>query len=192
MQGKRDNNENFDFESIEMGWLRIGVVTARFNSEVTEKLEMGAIDYLEEMGAEVYAVRVPGAVEIPLAVKALLDLGMDGVVALGAVIRGETTHYDYVCNSVERGCSQLTLEYKKPVGFGVLTTENEEQAMDRAGGKHGNKGQEAAQVVVEMIGLLKELEKTAESVTDSKKRQKSATAGKKATSAKKKKSGRKK
>lgn len=192
MQKEKENSENFDFESVELGWLRIGVVTARFNSEVTEKLEIGAIDYLEDLGAEVYAVRVPGAVEIPLAAKALLDLGLDGVVALGAVIRGETTHYDYVCSSVERGCSQLALEYKKPVGFGVLTTENEEQAMDRAGGKHGNKGQEAAQVVVEMIGLLQELAKTADSVADSKKRQKSAATGKKRSSATKKKSGRKK
>lgn len=197
MQGNKKENfasnqtANVASETVELGWLRIGVVTARFNSEVTEKLEMGAIDFLEEVGAEVYAVRVPGAVEIPLAVKALLDLGLDGVVALGAVIRGETTHYDYVCQSVERGCSQLTLEYKKPVGFGVLTTENEEQAMDRAGGKHGNKGQEAAQVVLEMIGLLKELEYAEGSVKDSKKRQKSATKAKVKT-AKKKKIGRKK
>jgi 6,7-dimethyl-8-ribityllumazine synthase len=107
----------------------------------------------------VLAVRVPGAVEIPLAAQALLDIGCDGVVTLGAVIRGETSHYDYVCNSVERGVSELMLKYKKPIGFGVLTTENDEQAEARAGGKHGNKGAEAAEVVVEMIGLLKELKK---------------------------------
>lgn len=140
--------------------LKIGVVTSRFNEEVTYKLEAGALEYLESLNnpdIEILALRVPGAVEIPLAVKALLDKGCAGVVALGAVIRGETSHYDYVCNSVERGVSQLMLEYKKPVGFGVLTTENDEQAMDRAGGKHGNKGAEAAQVVVEMIGLLEDL-----------------------------------
>lgn len=106
---------------------------------------------------QVSLVKVPGAVEIPLACKALLDRGCDGVVALGAVIRGETSHYDYVCNSVERGVSQLMLEYKKPIGFGVLTTENEEQAMDRVGGRHGHKGAEAAQVTLEMIGLLADL-----------------------------------
>lgn len=139
------------------------MVTSRFNSEVTDKLEQGALSYLESLSAthdiEVLSVRVPGAVEIPLAVQTLLDIRCDGVVALGAVIRGETSHYDYVCNSVERGVSELMLRYKKPIGFGVLTTENDEQAMDRAGGKHGNKGAEAAEVVVEMIGLLKELKK---------------------------------
>lgn len=138
--------------------LRIAVVTARFNEEVTSKLEDGAFDYLEEVGAEILSVRVPGAIEIPLAIKALFETKkIDGVVALGAVIRGETTHYDYVCQSVERGCSELMLQYNKPVGFGVLTTENDEQAFARAGGAHGNKGYESAQVVIEMIGLLKEI-----------------------------------
>ena len=137
------------------------MVTSRFNSEVTDRLEEGALDYLKSLTAqaelEVLAVRVPGAVEIPLAVQALFDKKCDGVIALGAVIRGETSHYDYVCNSVERGITALMLQYKKPIGFGVLTTENEEQAMDRVGGRHGHKGAEAAEVVVEMIGLLKEL-----------------------------------
>ena len=138
--------------------LRIAVVTSRFNEEITSKLEDGAFDYLEEIGAEILSVRVPGAIEIPLAVQALLEVKkVDGVVALGAVIRGDTTHYDYVCQSVERGCSELMLRYKKPVGFGVLTTENEEQALARAGGAHGNKGYESAQVVIEMIGLLNEI-----------------------------------
>lgn len=138
--------------------LRIAVVTARFNEEITAKLEDGAFDYLEEVGAQILSIRVPGAIEIPLAIQALLDTKkIDGVVALGAVIRGETTHYDYVCQSVERGCSELMLRYKKPIGFGVLTTENDEQALARAGGKHGNKGYDSAQVVVEMIGLLQEI-----------------------------------
>ena len=138
--------------------LRIAVVTSRFNEEITAKLEDGAFDYLEEVGAQILSIRVPGAIEIPLAIQALLDTKkIDGVVALGAVIRGETTHYDYVCQSVERGCSELMLRYKKPIGFGVLTTENDEQALARAGGKHGNKGYDSAQVVVEMIGLLQEI-----------------------------------
>lgn len=139
---------------------KVGVVTARFNSEVTEKLTDGAIALLEENEAEIFCVKVPGAVEIPLACQALLDAGCDGVVALGAVIRGETSHYDFVCNSVERGVTQLMLDYKKPIGFGVLTTENDEQALDRAGGKHGNKGAEAAQVTLEMIGLVKDIRKS--------------------------------
>lgn len=141
--------------------LRIGVVTARFNSEVTEKLEEGALRALKEMGcleSDIRAVRVAGAFEVPLAAKALLDAGCDGVVALGAVIRGETSHYDYVCSAVERGCTELALRSGKPVGFGILTTDTDEQAMDRAGGRHGNKGAEAAQVVVEMVRLLKSIQ----------------------------------
>jgi 6,7-dimethyl-8-ribityllumazine synthase len=138
--------------------IKVGVVTARFNSEITEKLEEGAISYLESCeGVEIFAALVPGAVEIPLACQAFLDAGCDGVVALGAVVRGETSHYDYVCNSVTDGVTRLMLDYKKPVGFGVLTTENEEQALARAGGAHGNKGEEAAQVVMEMIGLIREI-----------------------------------
>ncbi len=146
--------------------LKIGVVTSRFNDEVTSKLENGAIDYLStvDLDIEILSVRVPGAVEIPLACQALFEQGCEGVVALGAVIRGETSHYDYVCNSVERGVTALMLEYKKPIGFGVLTTENEEQAHDRAGGKHGNKGVDCAQVVLEMIGLLENLQKPIEPV----------------------------
>jgi 6,7-dimethyl-8-ribityllumazine synthase len=139
--------------------LKVGVVTARFNSEVTEKLEEGAISYLEDCdGVQVYAVRVPGAVEIPVTAQTLIEAGCDGVVVLGAVIRGETSHYDYVCQSVERGITELMLAYNTPIGFGVLTTENEQQALDRAGGKHGNKGEEAAQVVMEMIGLLDQIQ----------------------------------
>ncbi len=123
-------------------------------------MEQGALDYLEKVDdtlIEILAVRVPGAIEIPLTCQALFEQGCDGVVALGSVIRGETSHYDYVCNSVERGITALMLDYNKPIGFGILTTENEEQAMDRAGGKHGNKGAEAAEVVFEMIGLLRDI-----------------------------------
>ena len=140
-----------------MTQLKIGIVTARFNSEVTYLLETGAKQALLKAGltaSQIIDVRVPGAVEIPLACQALLDAGCAGVVALGAVIRGETSHYDYVCNSVERGCSELMLQYKKPIGFGVLTTENDEQAMARAGGAHGNKGAESAEVVLEMLQLM--------------------------------------
>lgn len=141
--------------------LKVGVVTARFNSEITVKLEAGALRALQEMSCtEIHAVRVPGAVEIPLAAKALIDSGCDAVVALGAVIRGETSHYDYVCSSVERGCTELQLRSGKPVAFGVLTTENEEQALARAGGHHGNKGTEAAQVAVEMFRLIERISGT--------------------------------
>ena len=84
----------------------------------------------------------------------------DAIIALGAVIRGDTTHYDYVCAAVERGCSQLQLEYTKPVVFGVLTTENEAQALERVGGSHGHKGRDAAETVIRMVELLKNLKKS--------------------------------
>lgn len=136
---------------------KIGIVTSRFNSEITESLETGAFQRLIELGVsaeKIVRVRVPGAVEIPLTARLLIDSECDAVIALGAVIRGETSHYDYVCNAVERGCTQVMLETKKPVVFGVLTTENEEQARDRIGGAHGHKGRDAADVAVEMLNLM--------------------------------------
>lgn len=142
-----------------MAKMKIGVVTSKFNLEITEKLEHGALEYLQEqaelLDLELWAVRVPGAVEIPLACQALFAKGCQGVVALGAVIRGGTAHFEYVCQSVERALTELIIANEKPIGFGVLTVDNWEQAADRAGGKHGNKGQEAAQAVVEMLALLK-------------------------------------
>ncbi len=148
-----------------MSGLKVGVVTAVFNSEVTFKLEDAALKALVSLGLthkDIVSVRVPGAFEIPLAVKKLFeDAAVDGVVALGAVIRGDTSHYDYVCSAVERGCTQLALDFGKPVGFGVLTTENEEQALARAGGTHGNKGAETASCVVDMCNLLKALKNRA-------------------------------
>lgn len=137
--------------------IKIVVVTSRFNEEITEKLLEGALQVLEEANVEIFSIKVPGAVEIPLTIQTMLNRGCDAAVALGAVIRGETSHYDYVCNSVERGVTQIMLETGKPIGFGVLTTENEQQALDRVGGKHGHKGEEAAQVALEMVGLLRDL-----------------------------------
>lgn len=139
----------------------IAVVTALFNEVLTKKLEAGVVEFLEKNDMKPYAqVYVPGAVEIPIAVKALLEkTDCDAVVALGIVIRGETSHYDYVCNSVERGCSQLQLEYNKPVAFGVLTTENREQAEARCGGAKGNKGYEAAEVAHDMLQVLEDIKK---------------------------------
>ncbi|MGE3973459.1 MAG: 6,7-dimethyl-8-ribityllumazine synthase [Bdellovibrionales bacterium] len=147
-----------EFSKIQMPHVRVGVVTARWNSQITEILETGALQYLSEAGVtQTQVVRVPGAFEIPLAAQALLQSGVDAVVALGAVIRGETTHYESICEAVERGCTELQLKFTKPVAFGVITTENLQQALDRAGGKHGNKGYEAAQVALEMIKLVKSI-----------------------------------
>jgi 6,7-dimethyl-8-ribityllumazine synthase len=132
-------------------------VTSRFNSEITEMLLDGALRILSDAPVEIFSVKVPGAIEIPLATQALMNAGCEGIVALGAVIRGETSHYDLVCNSVERGLTELMLSTSKPIAFGILTTDNEEQAYDRVGGNHGHKGEEAALVVLEMVGLINDL-----------------------------------
>lgn len=135
------------------------MVTSRFNEEITEKLLEGALHVLETAEVEIFSAKVPGAVEIPLTCQVMLQQGCDAAVALGAVIRGETSHYDLVCNSVERGITQVMLELGKPIAFGVITTENEEQAFERVGGKHGHKGEEAALVALEMVGLVNSLKK---------------------------------
>ncbi len=142
--------------------MRIGVVTARWNQDITLDLEAGALKELAKLGCtEIQQVRVPGAFELPLAAQALLDTGCEGVVCLGCVIRGDTAHFDYVCSSVERGCTELQLRSKKPVGFGILTVDHHQQALDRIGGIHGHKGEECAQAVVEMIQLLRDISKLA-------------------------------
>ncbi|MEX1010776.1 MAG: 6,7-dimethyl-8-ribityllumazine synthase [Balneolaceae bacterium] len=137
--------------------VRVGVVAARWNSMITEPMLEGALSALAAKGIDkenIKVVRCPGSYEIPLACKYLLDhLDLDGVIAIGAVIRGETSHFDYVCDAVNRGVLQLNLEYGKPVAFGVLTTDTVEQAMKRAGKEYGNKGAEAALAMCEMIEL---------------------------------------
>ena len=140
---------------------KIAVVTARFNSLVTEKLVAGAKDAFFRHGGQEENLElawVPGAFEIPLIAKKLAQLNrFSAIICLGAVIRGETSHYDYVCNAVERGCSELQLRTGQPVVFGVLTTEDEAQAFDRIGGNHGHKGVESAQVLVEMLNLKNQI-----------------------------------
>ena len=136
--------------------MKIAIVTARFNRDITSKLEEGALRTLQSLGVkQIRVVSVPGAVEITTAARALLKSGSDAVIALGCVIRGETTHYESVVGAVDLGCTHLQLETGKPVVFGVLTTENLEQAIDRIGGHHGHKGEEAAEVAVEMVSLLR-------------------------------------
>ena len=145
-------------KKIDPKW-RVGIVTSRFNEEITSKLQSGALAELKKRNfnsKNLVSVGVPGAYESPLAAKWLIENDKcDGVVALGAVVRGETSHYDYVCSAVERGCTLLQLESGKPVVFGVLTTENEEQALNRAGGSQGHKGQEAIDTLFEMLLLKK-------------------------------------
>lgn len=141
---------------IQSRW-KIGLVTARFNPEITVPLETGAYERLIELGLkpdQILRARVPGAVEIPLTALQLLDRECDAIIALGCVIQGDTKHFDYVCQAVERGCMDVMLQTKKPVIFGVLTTDNEEQALARIGGAHGHKGRDAADTAVEMLSLM--------------------------------------
>lgn len=137
---------------------RIGIVVSRFNQHVTSRLLAGAMRFLEKHGipeAQVQVISVPGAVEIPLMVQQLAKAGaVRAVIAIGAVIRGETGHYDYVCEQVSHGCQHVSLKYDIPVAFGVITTDTMEQAMARAGGAVGNKGAEAAEVALEMVGWM--------------------------------------
>ena len=134
------------------------LVTSRFNAEITDALEKGARSCLVAHGAsddDVVTFHVPGAFEIPAAARAVLDAGrVDGVVALGCVIRGETPHFDYVCGAVTDGLARLAFEANRPVAFGVLTVDTAEQAHERAGGARGNKGWEAALAALEMAALL--------------------------------------
>lgn len=135
---------------------RIGVVVARWNSMITEKMLKGALKSLKANGINennIIVARCPGAYEIPLAVQHMLENNLvDGVVAIGVVIRGGTPHFEYVCDAVNMGITNLILKYNKPVGFGVLTTDTVAQAVERAGDK-GNKGGEAALAVLEMLAL---------------------------------------
>lgn len=141
--------------------LKFGIIAARFNEFITSKLISGALDVLKRH--EVYddnitIAWVPGAFEIPLAAKKMAQSGKyDAVICLGAVIRGSTSHYDYVCNEVSKGVATVGLSTGVPTLFGVLTTENIEQAIERAGTKAGNKGADAAMGAIEMANLLKKL-----------------------------------
>jgi 6,7-dimethyl-8-ribityllumazine synthase len=142
--------------------LRFAIVAARFNEFVVDRLVAGAIDALVRHGASeknLEVVRVPGAFEMPLAVRRLAQTRRyDAIVALGAVVRGQTSHFDIVAGENASGLSRVQLESGVPVGNGVLTTESMEQAIDRAGGKAGNKGAEAALAALEMANLLKRID----------------------------------
>ncbi len=141
--------------------LKFGIVVARFNEFITSKLLGGALDGLKRHGAnedEIDIAWVPGAYEIPMvAQKMATSKKYDAVICLGAVIRGSTTHYDYVCNEVAKGVAQVGLASGVPTIFGVVTTENIEQAIERAGTKAGNKGYDGAMAAIEMANLLKQM-----------------------------------
>jgi 6,7-dimethyl-8-ribityllumazine synthase len=141
--------------------LKFTIVAARFNDFVVERLIDGAVDALRQHGAEpalLELVRVPGAFDLPLVVRRIAESGRtDAIIALGAVIRGETAHFDYVAGECASGLSRVAEDTGVPVAFGVLTTDTVEQATDRAGGKFGNRGADAAQTAIRLATLLKKL-----------------------------------
>ena len=141
--------------------VRIAIVAGRFNEFITSKLVGGALDVLKRNDVSeenIDIAWVPGAFEIPLITKKLANTGKyDAIITLGAVIKGSTPHFDYVCAEVSKGVAQISLQSELPVIFGVLTTNNVEEAIERAGTKAGNKGADAAFSAIEMINLIKEI-----------------------------------
>ena len=140
--------------------LKIGIVVSRFNVFITEHLLTGAINELISHGVnedDIEVIRVPGAFEIPLAAKKICSRGKDVIICLGAVIRGDTPHFDYVATEAARGVASVSIETDIPIMFGVLTSDNIEQAEDRAGGKCGNKGVDSALAAIEIATLYKKL-----------------------------------
>ena len=140
--------------------LKVTVVASRFNGFITDRLLEGAIDALRRHGVDdkdISVVKVPGSFELPLGVRKAAKGKVDAVIALGALIRGGTPHFDYLCAEVTKGIAQVTLETGVPVAFGVLTTDTIEQAVERAGTKGGNKGFEAALSAIEMAKLLRQM-----------------------------------
>ncbi|WP_195267843.1 6,7-dimethyl-8-ribityllumazine synthase [Eubacterium sp. 1001713B170207_170306_E7] len=142
--------------------IKVGIVASRFNEFITSKLLSGALDGLkrhEVKEEDIDVAWVPGAFEIPLIAAKMAECGKyDAVICVGSVIRGSTSHYDYVCNEVSKGIAHVSLNSEIPVMFGVLTTENIEQAIERAGTKAGNKGFDCAIGAIEMVNLIHEIE----------------------------------
>jgi 6,7-dimethyl-8-ribityllumazine synthase len=145
---------------LDASGLKVGIVVSRFNTSITEHLLSGAINELVSHGADenaIEVIRVPGAFEIPMAAKKICSRDKDVIICLGAVIRGGTPHFDYVAGETSRGVASVAREVDIPIMFGVLTTDNLEQAKDRTGGKYGNKGAETALAAIEMATLFKKL-----------------------------------
>jgi 6,7-dimethyl-8-ribityllumazine synthase len=158
MATRLKNLSEFDTNAIPDGSkYRIGIVVSRWNAEITGALLKGASDTLKEHGVKeknITITYVPGTFELPLGAQYLAQQDkMNAVIALGCVIQGETRHFDFICDAAANGIMQVGLTHNKPVIFGVLTTDNQKQAQDRAGGKHGNKGVEAAVTALQMIAL---------------------------------------
>lgn len=156
-----DNLKTYEGQLVVHG-ARFCLVVSRFNSFIVDSLTSGAIDALVRHGAkhdDIHIIKVPGAYELPLAIQKAAETGRyQAIIALGAVIRGSTPHFDYVAGECVKGISSLMLKHETPIAFGVLTVDNIEHAIERAGTKAGNKGAEAAVSAIEMVNLLREIE----------------------------------
>ncbi len=147
---------------LDGGGLRVGIVVSRFNNLITERLLEGALDRLRRSNVaddSIDVCRVPGAFEVPKAAKVMADTGRyDGIIALSAVIRGATPHFEYIAGEVSKGLARVNLDAKVPVTFGVITADTVDQAIERAGTKAGNKGAQAAESLIEMVNVLREVQ----------------------------------
>lgn len=161
MSSANKNLSVFHERNTQASGKRFAIVVSEWNTEVTEALKEGAIKTLKEAGAKTEDVLidyVPGTFELPLGARLFAEnTDVDAIICLGCVIQGETRHFDFICQAAAQGVMQVGLDYGLPVVFGVLTTDNQEQALDRAGGKHGNKGDEAAITAIKMANLSEKL-----------------------------------
>jgi 6,7-dimethyl-8-ribityllumazine synthase len=157
------NLSDYNIQSVaDAGNMKFGIVVAEWNSEITEALYRGAYTTLLKHGAKeenIIRKYVPGTFELTLGAQLIAqNTDVDAVIVLGCVIQGETRHFDFICQGITQGITTLNMDYSMPFIFGVLTTENQQQALDRAGGKHGNKGDEAAVTAIKMVSLQRSLE----------------------------------
>lgn len=158
------NLSTYDFESVpDASQMRFGIVVSEWNPSITEALLKGACEILERHGAQasnIHVSRVPGSFELTFGAKQMAEhIELDAVIILGCVIKGDTPHFDYVCSSVTHGVTELNMRCNIPFIFGLLTTDNLQQSVDRAGGRHGNKGDEAAITAIKMIDFYCRLKK---------------------------------
>lgn len=152
------NLSSYDPEKVpDASGMKFGIVVSEWNEEVTAAMAEGAFNTLKKHGCpqeNIFVMPVPGSFELIYGSRLIAEKhALDAVIAIGCVVRGETPHFDFICQGVTHGMAELNLEYDIPFIFGVLTTENQQQALDRAGGKHGNKGDEAAVAAIKMAGL---------------------------------------
>lgn len=156
----------FESEVPSARGMKFGIVVAEWNWQVTGALLEGAVALLREKGcaeSDILVKKVPGTFELSMGAQFMCDYtDSDAVIALGCVIQGETRHFDFICQGVTQGINHVMLDYNTPVAFGVLTTDNLQQALDRAGGKHGNKGAEAAGTAIKMVALQREMDAQSE------------------------------